>query len=139
MNASVAVNPGCAVQVASDERRALFAFLPLTASACSALFRLTDGGVRAWPRGVDDKVDWPRAVTSAHAVPMPRTTISPHNKAVIDRRLRPLRFHLQGSYFKRPKSSPVRPLACHWYYCAQFIAKHCASAGSRATLAYEQT
>ena len=25
--------------------------------------------------------------------------------------------------FKRPKSSPVRPLACNWYYCAQFIAK----------------
>ena len=23
-----------------------------------------------------------------------------------------------GSYFKRPKSSPVRPLACNWYYCA---------------------
>jgi len=22
-----------------------------------------------------------------------------------------------------PKSSPVRPLACNWYYCAQFIAK----------------
>jgi len=27
------------------------------------------------------------------------------------------------SYFKRPKSSPVRPLACNWYYCALFIAK----------------
>ena len=23
----------------------------------------------------------------------------------------------------RPKSSPVRPSACNWYYCAQFIAK----------------
>ena len=30
--------------------------------------------------------------------------------------------HLE-SYFKRPKSSPVRPLACDWHYCAQFIAK----------------
>ena len=28
-----------------------------------------------------------------------------------------------GSYCKRTKSSPVRPLACNWYYCAQFIAK----------------
>jgi len=28
-----------------------------------------------------------------------------------------------GSYFKCPKSSPVRSLACNWYYCAQFIAK----------------
>jgi len=34
------------------------------------------------------------------------------------RRLRPLR-----SYFKRPKSSPVRPLACNRYYCVQFTAK----------------
>jgi len=24
---------------------------------------------------------------------------------------------------KRPKSSPVRPSACDWYYCAQFTAK----------------
>jgi len=24
---------------------------------------------------------------------------------------------------KRPKSCPVRPLACIWYYCAQRIAK----------------
>jgi len=31
------------------------------------------------------------------------------NKAVIDRRLRPRCCHL-GSYFKRPKSSPVRPV-----------------------------
>ena len=46
------------------------------------------------------------------------------NKAAIslDRRLRPRRCQL-GSYFKRPKCSPVRPLACNWYYCAQFIAK----------------
>ena len=29
----------------------------------------------------------------------------------------------EPSYFKRPKSSPVRPLACNWYYCAHFIAK----------------
>jgi len=28
-----------------------------------------------------------------------------------------------GSYFQRQKSSPVRPLACNWYYCAQFVAK----------------
>jgi len=44
------------------------------------------------------------------------------NKAVTDRRLRPRCCHL-GSYFKRPKSSPVRLLACNWHYCAQFIAK----------------
>jgi len=46
------------------------------------------------------------------------------NKAVrpIDHRLRP-RCCLLGSYVKRPKSSPVRPLACSWYYCAQLIAK----------------
>jgi len=44
------------------------------------------------------------------------------NKAVTDRRLRPRCCHL-GSYFKRPKSSPVRPLVCSWYYCAHFIAK----------------
>ena len=44
------------------------------------------------------------------------------NKPVIDCRLRPRCCHL-GSYSKRPKSSPVRPLACNWYYCAQFIAK----------------
>jgi len=44
------------------------------------------------------------------------------NKAVMDRRLRPRCCHL-GSCFKRPKSSPVRPSACNWYYCAQFIAK----------------
>ena len=44
------------------------------------------------------------------------------NKAVTDRRLRPRCCHL-GSYFKRPISSPVRLLACNWYYCAQFVAK----------------
>jgi len=44
------------------------------------------------------------------------------SKAVIDCRLRPRCCHL-GSYFKHPKSSPVRSLACNWYYCAQFIAK----------------
>jgi len=45
-----------------------------------------------------------------------------YNKAVIDRRLRPRCCHL-GSYFKHPKSSPVRPLACNWYYCAQSVSK----------------
>ena len=44
------------------------------------------------------------------------------NKPVIDRRFRPRCCHL-GSYLKHRKSSPVRPLACNWYYCAQFIAK----------------
>ena len=47
---------------------------------------------------------------------------SSFNKAVIDRRLRPRCCHL-GSYIKRPKSSPVRPMARNWYYCAHFIAK----------------
>jgi len=28
-----------------------------------------------------------------------------------------------GIYFKRSESGPVRPLACKWYYCAQFTAK----------------
>ena len=37
-------------------------------------------------------------------------------------RLRPRCCHLE-SYFKRPKSSSVRPLACNRYHCAQFIAK----------------
>ena len=50
----------------------------------------------------------------------PRTKCE--NKTVIDRRLRPRCCH-RGSYFERPKSSPMRPLACNWYYCAQFIAK----------------
>ena len=27
-----------------------------------------------------------------------------------------------GSYFKRPKSRFMHPLACNWYYCARFIA-----------------
>ena len=54
------------------------------------------------------------------------------NKAAIDRRHRPRCCHL-GSYFKRPKSrpSPVRPLACSWYYCAQIIAKPKAACGPR--------
>jgi len=37
------------------------------------------------------------------------------NKAVINRR--------DIWEVKRPKSSPVCPLACNWYYCAQFIAE----------------
>ena len=44
------------------------------------------------------------------------------NNAFIDRHLRPRCYHL-GSYFKRPKSSPERLLACNWYYCAQFTNK----------------
>ena len=52
------------------------------------------------------------------------------NKAVIDRRLRPQCCHLRSS-FNRPKSSPVRPLACNWYYCAQFIAKSKAACALR--------
>jgi len=44
------------------------------------------------------------------------------NKAVTNRRFRPRCCHL-GSYFNRPKSSLVRPLACNWYYCAQLTAK----------------
>jgi len=43
---------------------------------------------------------------------------NPWHKAVIDRRLRLLCCVL-GSYFRRPKSSPVRPLVRDWYYCAQ--------------------
>jgi len=38
------------------------------------------------------------------------------------RRLRPRCCHLR-SYFKRPKSSPMRPLASNRYYCAQLIAR----------------
>jgi len=49
------------------------------------------------------------------------STQKKHNKAVINRRLRSRCCQL-GSYFKRSKSSPVRPLACNWYYCVQFIA-----------------
>jgi len=52
----------------------------------------------------------------------PSNPNSNHNKAVIDRRLRPRCCHL-GSYFKRPRSRPVRPFACNWYYCAHFTAK----------------
>ena len=53
----------------------------------------------------------------------PRTLVLQHYNAVIDpRRLRPRCCH-RGSYFKHPTSSPVRPLACNWYYCEQFIAK----------------
>ena len=44
------------------------------------------------------------------------STTQPHDdindKTVIDRRLRPRCCDL-GSYFKRPKNSPVRPLACN--------------------------
>jgi len=50
------------------------------------------------------------------------TRVCRSNKAVTDRRLRPRCCHL-GSYFKRAKSSPVRPLAYNCHYCAQFIAK----------------
>ena len=56
------------------------------------------------------------------AVARPRAAATNINKAVIDRRLRPRCCH-QGNYFKRPKSSPVRPLACDWCYCARFVAK----------------
>jgi len=62
--------------------------------------------------------------TDRHAhwnTPLPCLCIDINN-AVIDRRLRPRCCHL-GSYFTRPKSSPVRPLACNRYYCAPFIAK----------------
>jgi len=52
------------------------------------------------------------------------------NKAVIDRRLRPRCCHLE-SYFRRPKSSPVCPLACNWYHCAHFAAKPKAACGLR--------
>jgi len=59
-------------------------------------------------------------------------------------RLRPRCCHL-GSYFQRPKSSPARPLACNWYYCAQFIAKPKAAcelrfswAAPSSNLGYEQ-
>jgi len=45
-----------------------------------------------------------------------------YNKAVIDRRLRPGVATWEVTS-KCPKSSPVRSLACNWYYCAQFIAK----------------
>jgi len=52
----------------------------------------------------------------------------------------PLCCHL-GSYFKHPKSSPVRPFACNWYYCVQFTAKPKAACALRfswaATMRYE--
>jgi len=51
-----------------------------------------------------------------------RHSLNTSNKALIDGRLRPRCCHL-GSYFKRPKSSPVRPLACNWYYCAHSQAR----------------
>jgi len=51
-----------------------------------------------------------------------KSSIPNKKKAVTDRRLRPRSCHLE-SYLKRPKSSPVRSLACNWYYCAQFTAK----------------
>ena len=57
-----------------------------------------------------------------------------HNNAVRDRTLRPRCCHL-GSYLKRPKSSPVRPLAGNWYYCTQFIAKPKAACALRFNLA----
>jgi len=46
------------------------------------------------------------------------------NKAVMNRRGRRLcpRCCHMGSYFTRQKKSPVRPFACNWYYCSQFIA-----------------
>jgi len=52
----------------------------------------------------------------------PPCTFKVQNKAAVDRRFRPRCCHL-GSYLKHPKSSPVRQLACNWYYCAQLIAK----------------
>jgi len=52
------------------------------------------------------------------------------NRAAVDHRLRPRCCHL-GSYSKRSKSSPVRPLACNWYYCARFIAKPKAACAPR--------
>ena len=47
------------------------------------------------------------------------------NKTVIDRTLFSFCCQLQHKerYFKCQISSPVRPLACNWYYCAHFIAK----------------
>ena len=64
------------------------------------------------------------------AVARPRAAATNINKAVIDRRLRPRCCH-QGSYFKRPKSSPVRPLACNWCYCAHFVTKPKAACAMR--------
>jgi len=55
-----------------------------------------------------------------HATTLDRT--NQREGSHMDRRLRPRCCHL-ASYFKRPKSSPVRPLARSWYYCVHFIAK----------------
>jgi len=55
-----------------------------------------------------------------HATTLDRT--NQREGSHMDRRLRPRCRHL-ASYFKRPKSSPVRPLARSWYYCVHFIAK----------------
>ena len=60
------------------------------------------------------KTEWKHSDgrTRPIALPCPLTAFCRSvNKAVIDRRLRPRCYHL-GSYFKRPKSSPVRSLAC---------------------------
>jgi len=40
----------------------------------------------------------------------------------MDCRFRPQCCHV-GSYVKCPRSSPMHPLACDWYYCTQLIAK----------------
>ena len=66
------------------------------------------------------KVNWPLS--------QQRKGKNNNNKAVIDRRLCPRCCHL-GSYFKRPKSSPVR--LQEWCYCAQFIAKPKAACAPR--------
>ena len=63
----------------------------------------------------------PAGRVNKEAVP-PNERAAPSNGAVTDRTLRPRCRHLE-SYFKRPKSSPVRPLSCSWYHCAQFIAE----------------
>jgi len=72
-----------------------------------------------------DDPSGPTTTTSLHQV---RPLSAEADKAVIDRRLRPLCCYL-GSYFKRPKNSLVRPLACNWYYRSQFIAKPKAALG----------
>jgi len=73
--------------------------------------------VEWWDRHTDGRTD----NRPCHR-PCPALYAPSVNKAVIDRRLRSRCCH-PGSYFKRPKCSPVRTLACNWYYCAQFIAK----------------
>jgi len=60
--------------------------------------------------------------SAAPCFPIRRESTPTPNTAVIDHRLRPRCCH-PGSYFKRSKSSPVRPLACNWYCCAMIIAK----------------